>query len=203
MTSSLISIAYSLGIAVSSADVGTVEHLCEVPPAFSAIVRADSRSEPEPAATEAESMPWARVRPPASFVSVKLPEENTDESGVRDTIVGDIEHTTISADPTDEVDVSITVTELPSTVTMFTTNEMLLRKAKRELLKANSGEETGWGGSKSDEEEGRTLSYRTTDGRKGYAELYIDDGVLVVLNAIYPKEEPEPARKFFASKSFQ
>lgn len=202
MISSLLSIAYSLCIVASSGEVGTSELLSEAAPAFAASVRADSAHETQSAAAKAGSIPWARVRPPASFVSVRLPKENEDESGVRDTIVGDIEHTTISADPTEEVDVSITVTELPSAVTMFTTNEMLLRKAKRELLKANSGEETGWGGSKSGEEEGRTLRYRTTDGREGYAELYIDDGVLVVLNAIYPEDEFAPARKFFSSKSF-
>ena len=205
----LFTFACSSSMTDTAVDLPRSESMSAVP--WAALADADAHPgdalEPdiraETAASEqGQSSDWTRVRPRQAFVSVRLPKNNDDESGVRDTIVGDIEHTTISADPTENVDVSITVTELPTAVTMFTTNEMLLRKAKRELLKANSGDETGWGAAASNKKEGRTLHYGTSDGRDGRAELYIDDGVLVVLNAIYPSDELQPAKTFFGSKSF-
>lgn len=150
-----------------------------------------------------EQMKWNRVRPGASFVSVALPGTTDDQSGVRETIVGDIEHETTSASPKEGLELSITATELPDTVNALTTEEMLLEKARDELLKANEGSKTQWKAISAKGKEARTLSYETRSGSKGRAELYMSDGVLVVLNAIYDPKNVDGVEKFFRSKRFK
>jgi len=137
------------------------------------------------------------ARPNGSFLSVSLPGTPSNESGVRDTIVGDIHHNTLSSDSGD-AELSISASVLPGAVTTLTTEDMLYRKARRELVGNYGGSVTGWGECEHAGHECRKLRYSTSDGRKGMARLYISDDVIVVVNAVYSEDEAK-ARKFLAS----
>jgi len=137
------------------------------------------------------------ARPDGSFLSVSLPGTPSDESGVRDTLVGDIHHNTLSSDAGD-AELSITASVLPGAVTALTTDDMLYRKARRELVGNYSGSVNGWSECEHAGHECRKLRYSTNDGRKGMARMYLSDDVLVIVNAVYTADEAK-ARKFLAS----
>lgn len=139
----------------------------------------------------------ASATPSGSFLSANLPGTAEDVSGVRDTIVGDIKHNTLSADSGD-AELSITATQLPGVVTAVTTDNMLYRKARGELVGNYDGRVVGWSECSHAGYDCRMLRYDTADGRHGMARLYLDDGVLVVVNAVYG-EDKSNARKFLAS----
>ncbi|MEZ4382325.1 MAG: hypothetical protein R3A79_13315 [Nannocystaceae bacterium] len=139
----------------------------------------------------------ASAKPQGSFLSAQLPGEVENIDAVRDTLVGDIEHHTATAE-TDGAEMSITATELPGFVTTVTTDNMLYRKARRELLRNYSGTSKGWGRCSHAGYACRKLTYSTRDGREGIARLYLHDGVLVVVNAVY-SEDDATAKRFLAS----
>lgn len=139
----------------------------------------------------------ASATPSGSFLTADLPGTAEDVSGVRDTIVGDIKHNTLSSESGD-AELSITATQLPGVVTTVTTNGMLYRKARKELVGNYDGNVVGWSECKHAGYECRMLRYDTDDGRHGMARLYLSDDVLVVVNAVYG-EDKAVARKFLAS----
>jgi hypothetical protein len=137
------------------------------------------------------------AKPSGSFLSVELPGRVEHASGVRETVVGDIEHHTASSRSGD-AELSITASTLPSFVTSVATDDMLYRKARNELLRSFSAERRSWGSCTHAGYACRALSYGTGDGRKGLARLYLQGDVLVVTNAVYDEDEAM-ARRFLAS----
>jgi hypothetical protein len=139
----------------------------------------------------------ASTRPQGSFLAADLPGDVKRVNAVRDTLVGDIEHHTASA-TVDGVELSITATELPGFVTTVTTDNMLYRKARRELLRNYAGESQGWSRCNHAGYTCRKLRYVADDGRSGVARFYLHDDVLVVVNAVYA-EDDATAKRFLAS----
>jgi hypothetical protein len=145
----------------------------------------------------ATSVAASATQPSGSFLAVELPAGAQHSQGVRETVVGDIEHATAAAKSGD-ASLSITASSLPGFVTAMASDDMLYRKARSELLKAWSAERKSWSRCTHAGYGCRKLQYETGDGRKGMARLYLHDGVLVVVNAVYTEDE-ELARKFLAS----
>lgn len=145
----------------------------------------------------ATSVAASPAQPSGSFLSVELPADAEHTQGVRETVVGDIEHATVSARSGD-ASLSITASTLPGFVTAVASDAVLYRKARNELLKAWSAERTSWRSCNHAGYDCRKLHYATGDGRKGIARLYLHDGVLVVVNAVYVEDE-DLAQAFLAS----
>jgi hypothetical protein len=150
-----------------------------------------------PTSTSAETVTAAATKPSGSFLAAELPADVHHSNGVRETVVGDIEHATASAKSGD-ASLSITASILPGFVTAVTTDDMLYRKARNELLKVYSARSTSWRSGSHAGFTCYTLSYAADDGRKGMARLYLQDDVLVVINAVYDQDEAA-ARRFLAS----
>ncbi|MCR9159976.1 MAG: hypothetical protein ACE37F_32535 [Nannocystaceae bacterium] len=148
-----------------------------------------------PGAQRAEA--FARATPDGSFLSATLPGPAKDKSGTRDTVVGDITHNTLSTADGD-AEFSITATQLPGFVTTVTTDNMIYRKARNELLGNYSARRTAWRKCSHAGHECRKLRYRTGDGRRGMARFYLDGDTLVVANAVY-RGDKDGARDFLAS----
>lgn len=125
-----------------------------------------------------------RVMPDGSFLAVDMPCEPRDESGVRDTAIGDVRHNTLSCRSGD-ASLSITASVLPPAIVALTTERMLYRRARNELLDSFDGERTRWRACEHAGWSCMTLHYDTGDDRSGRARLFIDDDVLVVTNAVY------------------
>jgi hypothetical protein len=135
--------------------------------------------------------------PSGSFLTAEFPADVEHSKDVRKTVVGDIEQSSATAKVGD-ASLSITASILPGFVIAVTTDDILYRKARNELLKTFSAESTSW---KSCTHAGfgcRKLLYEADDGRKGMARLYLHDGVLVVINAVYDEDE-NTARRFLAA----
>lgn len=141
--------------------------------------------------------PTTSAKPSGSFLSADLPGEVVYTSDVRKTVVGDIEQSSATAKAGDAT-LSITASILPGFVTAVTTDDMLYRKARSELLKTFSAESSSWESCTHAGFPCRKLLYDADDGREGMARLYLKEEVLVVINAIYGKDE-EIARRFLAS----
>lgn len=157
-----------------------------------------SPSAPASSSVDAAAVAAAAVtKPSGSFLTAELPGEVERRSGVRDTVVGDIEHHTASCTAGD-AKLSITASTLPGFITAVTTDDMLYRKARNELLKNFSAKRRSWSRCTHAGHECRALLYGTGDGRKGMARLYLRDDVLVVTNAVYDQDEPI-ARRFLDS----
>lgn len=137
------------------------------------------------------------AKPSGSFLSADLPGEVVYSSDVRKTVVGDIEQASATSKAGD-ASLSITASILPGFVTAVTTDDMLYRKARNELLKTFSAESSSWESCTHAGSTCRKLLYDADDGRAGMARLYLREEVLVVINAIYGKDE-EIARRFLAS----
>lgn len=137
------------------------------------------------------------AKPKGSFLSAELPGEVEHTSDVRETVVGDVEQSSASAKAGDAA-LSITASILPGFVVAVTTDDMLYRKARSELLKTFAAQSTSWDGCTHAGFGCRKLLYAAEDGRKGMARLYLHDGVLVVVNAIYVEDEAV-AKRFLAS----
>ena len=134
------------------------------------------------------SMSAGPARPESSFLTVQMPCEPKDESGVRDTAVGDIHHNTLSCRSGD-ASLSISASVLPPAVMALTTEKTLYRRARNELLKNFDGTKTVW---KTCEHAGWScwkLHYDTGDDGNGRARLFLDEDVLVVTNAVYVEDE--------------
>jgi hypothetical protein len=151
----------------------------------------------EASSASAMAMATTSAKPSGSFLSAELPDDVEYSSGVRETVVGDIEHATASAKAGD-ASLSITASTLPGFVTAVTTDDMLYRKARNELLKNYAAQSTSWHGGTHVGFTCRKLLYAAGDGRKGMARLYLQGDVLVVINAVYGEDE-ETARRFLAS----
>lgn len=151
---------------------------------------------PTPAAT-ATTAATTTARPSGSFLSAELPGEVEHTSDVRKTIVGDIEQSSATAKVGD-ASISITASVLPGFVVAVASEDMLYRKAKSTLLATFSAKATSWDAGTQAGLPCRKLGYEADDGRKGMARLFLHDGVLVVLNAIYVEDEGV-ARRFLAS----
>lgn len=145
----------------------------------------------------ATALATTSVRPFGSFLAVELPGDVEHQSGVRETVVGDIEHFTALA-KSGGASLSITATRLPGFVVAVTTDEMLYRKARNELLKNYAAHRTSWTRCTHAGCPCRKLLYQAKDGRKGMARLYLRDHVLVVINAVFDGDEAI-ARRFLAS----
>ncbi|MEZ4448189.1 MAG: hypothetical protein R3B09_01835 [Nannocystaceae bacterium] len=145
-------------------------------------------------ATAAEA---ASAKPEGSFLACDLPGEVKQMNEVRGTIVGDIRHHTASTS-VDGAQLSITATELPTFVTTVTTDNMIYRKARGELLKNFSGTSKSWGSCTHAGYECRSLRYTAGDGREGLARFYLHGDVLVIVNAVYADDDA-PAKRFLAS----
>jgi hypothetical protein len=170
---------------------------------------APQTAETSPSAVAASAMPVSAASVPAmsvsaksakpkgSFLSAELPGEVEHTSDVRKTVVGDVEQSSASAKAGDAA-LSITASILPGFVIAVTTDDMLYRKARSELLKTFAAESTGWDVCKHAGFGCRKLLYAAKDGRKGMARLYLHGGVLVVINAIYVEDEAV-AKRFLAS----
>lgn len=152
---------------------------------------------PTPAATATTAAATTTARPSGSFLSAELPGEVEHTSDVRKTIVGDIEQSSATAKVGD-ASISITASVLPGFVVAVASEDMLYRKAKSTLLATFSAKATSWDAGTQAGLPCRKLGYGTDDGRKGMARLFLHDGVLVVLNAIYVEDEGV-ARRFLAS----
>ena len=139
----------------------------------------------------------AATKPHGSFLSAELPGEVKSVRAVRDTLVGEIEHHTASA-TVGGTELSITATELPGFVTAVTSDNMLYRKARRELLRNYDGTSSAWSSCSHAGYACRLLRYVGDDGRKGVARFYLHDGVLVVVNAVYVDDDAI-AKRFLAS----
>ena len=140
---------------------------------------------------------FSRARPDGSFLSAALPGSVKDKSGTRDTVVGDISHNTLSSS-SGETELSITATQLPTFVTTVTTDNMIYRKARNELLSNYSARRTAWRTCSHAGHSCRKLRYKTNDGRRGIARFYLDDDTLVVANAVYSGDR-SAAQEFLAS----
>jgi len=140
---------------------------------------------------------FGRARPDGSFLSASLPGTPHDESGVRDTVVGDITHNTLSVTEGD-TELSITATQLPGVVTTMSTDNMLYRKARNELLKNYGAKRTVWTGCRHAGHSCKKLKYKTDDGRRGMARLYMHDDTLVVANGVWD-DDKKAVRKFLGS----
>jgi hypothetical protein len=171
---------------------------------------APQTAETSPSAVAASAMPVSAASVPAmsmsatksakpkgSFLSAELPGEVEHTSDVRKTVVGDVEQSSASAKAGDAA-LSITASVLPGFVIAVTTDDMLYRKARSELLKTFAAESTSWDACKHAGFGCRKLLYTADDGRKGMARLYLHGGVLVVINAIYVEDEAV-AKRFLAS----
>jgi hypothetical protein len=127
------------------------------------------------------------VSPTGAFISVLLPKPIETLSKTRETLVGELHTETLSADRGD-ADLSITATRLPDVVDWLSTDGMVYRKARRELLYELSGTKQRWSDCRQAGHECRRLDYRTNDGRQGDARMYLRDGILVVVNATYRRD---------------
>jgi hypothetical protein len=137
------------------------------------------------------------AKPAGSFLSAEFPVDVEYSKDVRKTVVGDVEQSSASAKVGD-ASLSITASILPAFVIAVATDDMLYRKARNELLKTFSAHSTSWGSCTHAGFACRKLLYEADDGRNGMARLYLHDGVLVVINAIYDEDE-NTARRFLAS----
>lgn len=137
------------------------------------------------------------AQPDNSFLSVRMPGSVEYAQAVRDTAFGDVEHHSASA-ISGELELSITASVLPGFVSSVSADNMLYRKARRELLDNYSGETEAWSSCSHAGYACRDLGYSIDDGRHGMARLYIDGEVMVVVNAIYEDDE-DAARRFLDS----
>lgn len=137
------------------------------------------------------------VKPSGSFLTAELPGDVEHSRDVRKTVVGDIEQFSATAKVGD-ASLSITASTLPRFVIAVSPEDLLYRKARNELLKTFSAESTSWASCTHAGFACRKLLYAADDGREGMARLYLHDGVLVVVNAIYDEDEGT-AREFLAS----
>jgi hypothetical protein len=139
------------------------------------------------------------VAPPDSFLVVRLPGKIEKTRKTRGTIVGDVETETF-ATATGDAALSITATRLPRFVIRLLTDDILYRRASRELLQAMDATRRGWSRCKSAGFACRRLRYRHSGGRHGDARFFLKGDVLVVLNATY-LEDKDRAERFLASAS--
>ena len=139
----------------------------------------------------------SRATPDGSFLSAAFPGTPNSKSGVEDTAAGGIRHHTLSARNGD-AELSLTATQLPATVTVMTTDNMLYRKARNELLENYDATRTSWSSCRHAGHPCRKLGYSTRDGRHGIAHFYLDDGTLAIANSIY-KDDEKTATSFLAS----
>lgn len=167
---------------------------CEAPQA----VETSASALPVSAATAtAMGVATTTATPKGSFLSAELPGEVVYSSDVRKTVVGDIEQASATATKGDAT-LSITASVLPGFVVALATEDILYRKARNELLETFAAESTSWDTCTQVGFGCRKLRYQAKDGRRGMARLFLHDGVLVVLNAIYGEDEGV-ARRFLAS----
>jgi hypothetical protein len=137
------------------------------------------------------------AKPSGSFLTAEFPADPEYSKDVRKTVVGDIEQSSATAKVGD-ASLSITASILPGVVIALATEDMLYRKARNELLKTFSAHNTSWETCIHAGFACRKLLYEADDGREGMARLYLQEGVLVVINAIYD-EDRSIARRFLAS----
>jgi hypothetical protein len=137
------------------------------------------------------------AKPSGSFLTAEFPADPEYSKDVRKTVVGDIEQLSATAKVGD-ASLSITSSTLPPFVIAVTPEDLLYRKARNELLKTFSADSTSWASCTHAGFACRKLLYAADDGRKGMARLYLHEGVLVVVNAIYGEDE-DTAREFLAS----
>lgn len=139
----------------------------------------------------------ANAKPDGSFLTATIPGSTSEDSSTRSTAVGDVQRHTVSGESGD-AELSITSTTLPEAATTITTDAMLYRKARNELLSSYSGQSKTWGTCTHAGFECRKLTYATEDGRKGVARFYLHEGVLVIVNATFGEDE-RAGRRFVNS----
>ena len=137
------------------------------------------------------------VKPTGSFISARVTGDVSRRTATVDTVVGPIEHHTVTARDGD-ARLSITATVVPPVVANLLTDGLLYRKARTELLGRYDGRVVSWAACNHAGYECRLLRYQTSDGKKGLARFYFYDRVLVVLNAVYGEAEAA-AEAFLAS----
>jgi len=128
------------------------------------------------------------AKPEGSFLSALLPGSVSYNTETRTTLVGEIQHNTARS-KIGGTSLSITASKLPSFVTNVLTEPLIQRKARNELLRALSASALTWQEGQHAGYPCRTLTYETNDGRRGIAQFYVHEGVLVVLNALYEEEQ--------------
>jgi hypothetical protein len=151
------------------------------------------------ATAQAGESSGSAVTPTNSFLSARLGGQVSHKTETVKTAVGEIEHHTSSAKQGD-AKLSITATVLPAVATNVMSDAMLYRKARGELLSRYDATLVSWKACQHAGYTCRMLKYETEDGYYGMARLYLYEGTLVVLNAIYYEQE-DVAKAFLASAS--
>jgi len=149
---------------------------------------------------------WSSVHAPDTRFSISMPGTPHLEDGTQSTVVGDVRVTNLVAKDGDSI-YSVSVSFLPAFVTNFVGEQKVYENTQGEILKRFYAKRTGWARKTRAGHTGRVLTFEVPgeDGKVsmgGTAEMYYQDGKLVVIAAVTPQGETGDAdRKRFMTSA--
>jgi len=144
---------------------------------------------------------WTTFSSPEGKFKASFPTTPAKSTETNTSPVGDIESQTF-ASSANQLDFSVTYTDLPELALLFGGEDKILRDTKTRLLEKVSGREVSWKDVSVNGYQGKELKYTVDDGRKiGRARMFISGDRLYVLNATGPRSNKAEMERFWNSFS--